>query len=744
MSVNHVPNQMENESDPVPKWVKTASNFTFQNLKFYGVALVVLGLYFALAKLGLYLASLNQSASPVWPATGFAIASTVLLGKRYLVGIAMGAFLVDFQSGLDILPSLIIAAGNTFEALFAASLYQRVRTNSLFGNHSQSFACIVSSIGGSIFSATIGCVTLYAFSKVMSDQLLAVWSTWWIGNFIGGLTVFPQILALCKFHFRRKQLLPGSLNIFLSSALALFVFHTIKGAPFLFLVFPFLIFCTAKLGKESAYIASGLFSVFGIVATYHGFGVFNSGSLNSNLINLQIFLSSIAVTALFLPELWRSANNRQTALVLIVSWGMAAVTFYFLYMKGQDEIENNFSKIVSSAEQRLTTQTQHFLTALKSGVGLFNASQSVEKTEWHDFASEIDSQNKRNGLMGMGVIFRVSEPKLKDFLNEKSLENNGEFHYRSLNALKWPKDEAYVVTYLEPLDLNVAAIGLDIATETNRKEAADRAARTGEAALTDSIHLIRSERSDQGFLVLYPFYAKGTVHSDEASRLRSHLGWIYSPVNADSFFSSAFGPAHTPELSYGIYKTESKRLLSYSKDFFSENQQNLKYVRERHLEVAGQSFTLVVKPSAKFTVDVDSTSSWAGSTAALIGILLASLVSNLQFTRERVEEIVDERTRQLDITGKVAKVGGWDLDPMNRVVNLSSVAKIILGYNESESPSWEAIFQLLGTNSAKRSLQQQVATHDFFGGSFETTFELKNAANQNVWVRIIAMSNSGA
>ena len=51
--------------------------------------------YFLLAKLGLELASLHPSASPVWPPSGLALAAFLLWGKRVWPAITVGRILCD-------------------------------------------------------------------------------------------------------------------------------------------------------------------------------------------------------------------------------------------------------------------------------------------------------------------------------------------------------------------------------------------------------------------------------------------------------------------------------------------------------------------------------------------------------------------------------------------------------------------------------------------------------------------------
>ena len=79
--------------------------------------LVALGFaYFLLAKLGLAIASLHPSASPVWPPSGLALAACVLWGNGVWPALVAGAFLANVTTFGSIPTSIAIAAGNTLKA----------------------------------------------------------------------------------------------------------------------------------------------------------------------------------------------------------------------------------------------------------------------------------------------------------------------------------------------------------------------------------------------------------------------------------------------------------------------------------------------------------------------------------------------------------------------------------------------------------------------------------------------------
>src|SRR6266436_9440415 len=91
----------------------------FSGLPVIGLLTLV---YFIAGKFGLMLASLNASASPVWPPAGIALAALLLLGYRVWPVILVGAFLVNVTTAGNLATSFAIATGNTLEAVAGAWL----------------------------------------------------------------------------------------------------------------------------------------------------------------------------------------------------------------------------------------------------------------------------------------------------------------------------------------------------------------------------------------------------------------------------------------------------------------------------------------------------------------------------------------------------------------------------------------------------------------------------------------------
>ncbi len=92
----------------------------------YAVTLAAVGIaYFVLAKLGLRLASVNPSASPIWPPTGLALAAVLLGGLRVWPAILAGAFAANATTAGTLETAAVIALGNTLEAVTGGFLIER-------------------------------------------------------------------------------------------------------------------------------------------------------------------------------------------------------------------------------------------------------------------------------------------------------------------------------------------------------------------------------------------------------------------------------------------------------------------------------------------------------------------------------------------------------------------------------------------------------------------------------------------
>lgn len=146
------------------------------------------------------------------------------------------------------------------------------------------------------------------------------------------------------------------------------------------------------------------------------------------------------------------------------------------------------------------------------------------------FSRTLDLEHEFPGVRGFGFIRRVPVADEEAFLARARADGWPEFAIRQLAP---HGDERFVIQYIEPVERNRQAVGLDIASESRRRQAALAAMRTGQVRLTGPITLVQATGNPlQSFLMLMPVYEGGVLPESVEAREARCLGWSYAPLLA--------------------------------------------------------------------------------------------------------------------------------------------------------------------------------------------------------------------
>src|SRR5258707_14038376 len=162
------------------------------------VARVVLlaAAYFSAAKVALLVAIPPGYATAVWPPSGIALASVLLLGRRIWPGIWLGASLVNITVHSSFVAATLIGAGNTLEALAGAALVRAfVGSPGPFRHGEDVVKFVAIAAASATIAATVAAAPLAFGHSLPSPELLSNWWTWWQGDTVGVMVVAPLILA---------------------------------------------------------------------------------------------------------------------------------------------------------------------------------------------------------------------------------------------------------------------------------------------------------------------------------------------------------------------------------------------------------------------------------------------------------------------------------------------------------------------------------------------------------------------
>ncbi len=324
-------------------------------LAIVGVAI----LYFLSARLGLLIAFENTNATAVWPPSGIAVASLLILGYRVAPGIWMGAFAANLLGFIDsgsgdistfILISATIASGNLVEGLVAKYLLSKVlKAKKSFSKYQHVFLFLLIGIPAALVSSSVGVASLFWAGIINSSTLFFTWQIWLLGDISGIVILVPLLLFIAD---RKKDDQSFSraefwLNLLILICVSWYIFISHQAGEDIRLKAYFLIpfFMWAAFRFTQLEMSALLVSVSGVIiaGTVNGTGPFAGDDLNQSLLELQSF----------------------TTLICISFLALAATLF------DQKKIRHRMEESQGKLEQRIMERTQ----ALTTKIG------ELEKTE---------------------------------------------------------------------------------------------------------------------------------------------------------------------------------------------------------------------------------------------------------------------------------------------------------------------------------------------------------------------------
>jgi integral membrane sensor domain MASE1 len=189
--------ELNDDEAVVPELLATSAWLPSQRVRRYAIELLAIGLaYFAFAKIGLALASIHPSASPIWPPTGLALAAVMLRGYRVWPAIFLGAWLANATTAGSVYTSSGIALGNTLESLVAGYLISRWSDGTRTFDSPAGVArfALIALVAATPISATIGIGSLALAGYADNARIASTWLTWWLGDLAGALVITPVIV----------------------------------------------------------------------------------------------------------------------------------------------------------------------------------------------------------------------------------------------------------------------------------------------------------------------------------------------------------------------------------------------------------------------------------------------------------------------------------------------------------------------------------------------------------------------
>lgn len=201
------------------------------------------------------------------------------------------------------------------------------------------------------------------------------------------------------------------------------------------------------------------------------------------------------------------------------------------------------------------------------GAVLTAGGETIERDVFRRYIQSRDLEAEFPGARGFGFVRRVPASQLDAYVQRVRTGGQPGFALKQIDP---QPGERFIIEFIEPSEPNQAAIGLDIASETNRREAALAAMADNEPRLTAPITLMQAlGKPQQSFLVLMPVYRSVTAPSSRAARLAEGIGWTYAPLLMEEVIGSLRLDDDTHRIRLrDVTSADDQPLLYASKDSF--------------------------------------------------------------------------------------------------------------------------------------------------------------------------------
>jgi signal transduction histidine kinase len=207
--------------------------------------------------------------------------------------------------------------------------------------------------------------------------------------------------------------------------------------------------------------------------------------------------------------------------ILVLSLGVTTAAWWFSDQQITRQTDGRFQQETDRVRSLIVERMETYEDALIAGIGTIDAlGGQVSAAEWARFAGSLRLERRYPGIHGIGVIEQVRD--VEAYVAQQRLDRP-DFHIFPAHD----RGEWLPITYVEPVADNFRAVGLDMAHEDNRYNAAVRARATGTTQITGPIALVQEDTPTPGFLIFAPRYERPT--SNDAERRHSFKQFVYAP-----------------------------------------------------------------------------------------------------------------------------------------------------------------------------------------------------------------------
>lgn len=312
-------------------------------------------------------------------------------------------------------------------------------------------------------------------------------------------------------------------------------------------------------------------------------------------------------------------------------------------------------EVTRDLEQRMNVYEQ----VLRGTQGLFSASRSVERSEFHIYVGQQQLEQNYPGIQGLGFSLIVTHAQKERHIATMRGESTGAGRPAYDIKPEGRRASYAPVVFLEPSsELNRQSLGFDMYSDQAaqhegelRRAAMERARDSGKAAISGKVQLTaeNGQGTQPGFMMYLPVYKISSSHDTITERRAGIIGWVYASFRAVDLMANLLGE-HAELLDFEIFDggVMSTSTLMHDSDNDYGSRHEAGYQNIQHLEIAGHLWTIAIRSHPGFeALEAHHRTYWVAFFGIVASLLLALLTRLLVQGRERAMQAARKMNKDL-------------------------------------------------------------------------------------------------
>jgi len=322
---------------------------------------------------------------------------------------------------------------------------------------------------------------------------------------------------------------------------------------------------------------------------------------------------------MFWPGVDSDLRSKRVAVIGVVAFALScvAVMVYAVNKQEAERIEQDFIRRANVVHGQLQSQMSGYEDYLNAIARFVEVTPDLDGYRFRAYVKDL--YLRYPGLTGMSWLPLVTLAERYDFESDARTTYGESYAIRELDGhqqlvVAGVREQYFPVLFIEPLERNKAALGLDISSEPVRRRTLEKAS-LKDAKLIVSPLLALVQLSDGNGQILVR-----AIHGADAS-LRGHVSAIFS---LRSLTATALQTAHDEGVTFAVnYQSDDgeAEMLEWNEPAsrYAPGSLQTRY----HWQWAGREYWMQAKPTAAFMAGVTSWRVWVMFAS---GLLLASVL----------------------------------------------------------------------------------------------------------------------